>query len=297
MNPFKYDYRFTDAFGPLIPTLAEPLSTSSSNDHILVEARPFPCQQDDTCDVCDSKEMIGLEYAPCVLRSKRGPLSELTIWPDYYHAPSPTDRLATQAFCTLELALCPRCSNRLRILAGRQDHLAIGYDYWDIVDAAVQHLSGDRWTKHSISKIRTAHNITMMVIKKSHTQDDGAFSTLNADVIGLIGAELEQSAKKSCVSSIETLWLRNSRRCEDCGMHRAPRNLIEMPATDIDPRGWHRNDIVKNVCVDACCYYCQHCSAHIDIPYEEMRILEDVGLRTAYCALCGETTEVDITWY
>lgn len=292
-----HDYRFTDAFGPLIPTLAEPLTTSSSQDRTLVEARPFPCQRDDTCDVCDSKEMIELEYAPCVLRSKRGPLSEPTFWPGGPPETVPTEALPTQAFCTLELALCPRCSNRLRILAGRQDHLAIGYDYWDIVDAAVQHLSGDRWSKHSSSKIKTAHNMTMAVIKKSHAQDDGAFSTLNADVIGLIGAHLEQSAKKSSVSSIETLWLNNSRRCEDCGMHRATRNLIEIPATDVDPRSWHRHDIVKNVCVDACCYYCQHCSAHIDIPYEEMRMIEDSGLRGAYCNVCGGTTDIYIVWY
>jgi hypothetical protein len=98
-----------------------------------------------------------------------------------------------EAFCTLEIALCTKCSNRLEILSGRKDNLAIDHDYWDILDAAVQHLTDDRWTRHYESNVKKTYNNAVAIIKKACDTDDGIIETLNPDVIDIILQQLKLS--------------------------------------------------------------------------------------------------------
>lgn len=130
-------------------------------------------------------------------------------------------------------ALCTKCSNRLEILSGRKDHLAIGHDYWDILDAAVQHLTDERWTRHSESTVKKTYNMSVAIMKKACDTDDGIIETLNPDVIDIILQQLKLSMMQSAVRTIERFWIHNTDKCDDCHRRRSLKKLKQ----DLDQMG------------------------------------------------------------
>lgn len=303
-SKFRPDYRFTDANGnKACPTLAEFLVDSSSNDPIIVPARPLATYQEApyVCEACGSGDDVDTSYPPCVMRCKTGESIEPTIWAD---SDTPVTWPVHQAFCTLEIALCPQCTRRLDILKGRQDHLAIGYDYWDIHDAAIEHLTDDRWGRHTKSKIRNAHLMATEAINEMCDNKNGLFGSLNADVVGVIGDKLKDAYIKSSVDSIQDAWLKHSQPCDDCGSRRLKWKLCNTEAgSGIDgirgPFRWHGvgDDVSqKTVCNDACGYLCKDCKCVMYVPWYDMRLLEVTGDRTVHCESCGGITEVPMYW-
>ena len=270
--PFTNGRRFTDSWGyAKLPILCDEVGNEQTLwcDH----------ESCGRCHVCDADTGDAPIVAyPCVLRPR---LSDGVQAFDEFQGVCIANELLAQTV----FDLCENCTKKCEVLMKTSDHVAVGKNWWDLLDSLTETLSTYELpkTEFPVSNIVTDTAKSMCIIEDSVNAETGPLTCLYKDVLYVIASKMIDAHKCAAANKIRNAYLkwRDSKwkeekfagdepsfeshyygcrheewaYCSDCGMVKHCSDLI-MTATLCQQA---ECDAEKWVCKDGCTYVCQHC--------------------------------------
>jgi len=263
--------RFTEYWGHTLPVLC---------DEEGYEQTLWP--EHDSCGRChvcdgDTCDTPATAY-PCVLR----PRSRDGVYAyDDYHGVIKADELFAQTV----FDLCENCTKKCDILLKTSDHVALGRDWWDLLDSLTEFLNTYELpkTEFPVSSIITDTAKTMCLLEDGVNAETGPLTCLYKDVLYVIASHMVDAHKRAAADKIRNAYVkwRDSKwradkfagdepsfeshyygcrheqwaYCSDCGM---VRNCCDLKVVstlcqeaDCDAEKW--------ICAGGCEYVCRNC--------------------------------------
>lgn len=275
--PFTRGRRFTEANGYLqVPVLCD----ETGQDELLWS------QHDSMghCHCCAVSCNLNLVTLPCILRPRLRDRDGYIAY-DYY-----TQQFVErphQMLANTEFALCDVCNKKCEILMQTSDHVALGVDWWDLVDSLTETLKTYCLpsSAYPVSDIVRKSARVMCALEDGVNATEGILSRLNRDVLTVLAPHVLASLKEKAAALIlsayrnwhQKVWTeekfngdepslgdhyyacRHSQegwwaKCYDCNAHRQCYELQLLACCD-------RGCCNKYVCLDGCAYICKHCGA------------------------------------
>ena len=295
--PIEFGYNFTTHERvPIIPVLLD----YNVNTGEIIEAEPYRLElgreRHMCCEVCWSREnnesKIIETFIKCVKQTE-GRHDVMYRWlggNDFVEA--------EEVFCRVALKLCLKCRRKHKLVMSKSDHVAIGITFEEIIDYICNVFESTRWenvfNKFSNKKLIKSANLAMKIVYKAHNDSDGIFGRLNQDVLGIINSKVKKFVKVDAVKTIENMWYNKSVCCDDCGIRRSPKKLVEVNACICPGLNCYK----KKVCIDSCSYWCMNdeCCAENYFYREDMKYFEYSGIRSYECWKCFEHSKLHIIW-
>lgn len=291
--PVSNGYRFTNFDGtPNIPFYCDQdtgieLDIYRSSTH------------DDVCDVCHShvSESIMLKNVdyPVVIQESRRMGSIYGLEND--NTIMKTKRAASVAY----FLLCPDCIYHCNLLMKTSDHIALGIDWWDMIDSLCETIKEIKQTKLNIKQnkyFQDAIKIGTLI----YTAKSGPFYDLPREVISTyMLPDIIQVYREKAAITIQKVWKGHYQRlyqniketkyakCDDCGRMRQMSDLcLEQACAD-----WEC--CFKKVCKDECAYLCPHCQGTIIIDANDR---SSTGEQEEYnCDWCWKDFIIHTKWW
>ena len=295
--PIEFGFKFTTHERiPIIPVLSD----FNENTGEIIETEPVRLDngryRDNCCHVCwsrESGESKMIETFIMCIKQTEGSHDVMYRWlggNDFVEA--------KEVFCRVALKLCLRCRRKHKLVMSKSDHVARGITFEEIFDYICNVFESTRWekifTRFSNKKLIKSANLAMKVVYKAHNENDGVIGRLNQDVLGIICSKVNNIVRVDAAKAIENMWRNKSIPCDDCGIRRSSKKLIEVNSCVCLGLKCYK----KKVCIDACSYWCvnKDCCAENYFYREDMKYFEYSGNRTYDCWKCLENSEIHIIW-
>jgi len=296
--PVSNGYRFSDCDGrPVIPRLCDPIT----DEYIEMYRESNNPDNIYCCDTCDYTESdVEYTFFPAVIR-ERGSDHHY----GYYDIDEdPRLERAPEAVTIIHVKVCPDCYKYCEQIMKTSDHIAQGFDWWDMVDSLTESIKKIKrehfdWRKTKPVKDTIRAAIQIFVAKT------GPFSDMPTDIIiHKIIPHLIQSYKDSAAMKIQYIWKDYYHRiykntetvtfhnCDDCGRKRCETDLCYKRSCLACPH----ECCTKRICKDSCCnYLCPNCEGSNIVSrawsnHQGEKIYED-------CRWCNVRFELPIKWH
>lgn len=280
--PFTNGRRFTDYWG----YIALPVLCDGNGDELTLWSEYDSCGR---CHVCeeDARNTPTTAY-PCVLRPRSR--DKVLGYDDHNGIHTPN-----QLFVYTVFVLCENCSKKCNVLMNTSDHVAIGKDWWDLLDSLTETLRTYNLpkTKFPVSNIITDTAKTMCLLEDGVNAETGPLTCLHKDILYVIASQMVDAHKRAAGNKIKNAYLkwRDSRwkddkfagneplfeshyygcrheewtYCSDCGMRKDCCDLKMThklcQETNCEAEKW--------ICADGCSYVCRSCNCTNRIAHDE----------------------------
>lgn len=311
-----------------------PLATDESGQSVVTYERWSNGgeEEDDgfVCDCCgqlnEDRERLLVYTYPAIVRCRSREPPMPAVFVDPRVADGQTGIVFVyQAFCNLDVTLCDNCHRRAECLRQTSDHVAVGYDWWDMVDSLAVTLQDPSWFDYKQLPVYKTAFEHFNIVRIAATNGRSCQTTL-ADIPPevfdqMMPAEVVLSVEREAATRIQALWRGFKTRktivaamrrsfwnessldcyraamrqnpdaecvCRDCG---TLRTISQMDCTHIvlppeaPGQPAGRQLAHKWVCCNPCRYICQHCDRVNYVAQSQKPI--STTLATKQCRVCS----------